>query len=164
RLGEKEQAISWLQKSFDMGWRNLAEIRIDNDLESIKDDPRVKKMVGVADAAPATREEGFRSDLAFLYREIKRKHFDPYRQGTREQMADFVRKLDEDIPKLNDEQIMVGFVKLMKMAGDGHTSIRPAIHKGAPVGFYLFEEGLYVTAAMPSYADLLGAKVVKIGD
>jgi hypothetical protein len=146
-----------------MGFRNLLEMKLDPDLESLREEERFKKLAGSFDTSKMDRVEGWRTDLQFLYREIQRKHYDPYRKFTREQMDAYVKKLDADIPSLNDEQVMVGFVKLMKMAGDGHTSIRPAEHKGAPVQLFQFEEGVYVTAATPAHADLLGAKVVKVG-
>jgi hypothetical protein len=43
-LGEKEQAFKWLQKAFDMGFRNLAHAAVDTDLQSLHDDPRFNKI------------------------------------------------------------------------------------------------------------------------
>jgi hypothetical protein len=70
-------------------------------------------------------------------------------------------------------------MKLARRMGDGHTLIRPASiqlsermladpgvadRRVAPIELYLFTEGLYITAAAPKYADLVGARVVLIGD
>ena len=63
-LGEKEQAMKWLEKSFDMGFRNLAHSQTDSDLKSLHDDPRFNKIVGLADVSKMSRDEGWRYDLA----------------------------------------------------------------------------------------------------
>jgi hypothetical protein len=57
----------------------------------------------------------------------------------------------------------------MRMAGDGHTRILPTYagelsRKGALVQFYLFTEGLFITAADPRYADMVGAQVLRVGE
>src|SRR5262249_41639400 len=103
-------------------------------------------------------------DLALLYKEIKRIHYDPFRKTTREQFDAYVKKLHEDIPKLSDNQIIVGFIKLAQMAGDGHTHVRPGgTRKGLPIQLFQFEEGVFVTAAAPEYEDLAGAQILKTG-
>lgn len=164
RLGEKEEALSWLQKSVDMGLRDMLHLKLDPDLESLHGDPRYKNIAGIVDASKLSRDEGWRTDLAYLYGEIKRKHFDPYRKVSREQMEAYVKKLDGEIPSLNDDQVTVGLIKLAQMAGDGHTHVRVTQIKAAPVQFYSFADGIFVTATTPEHTDLLGARLLKIGD
>lgn len=163
-LKEKEPALTWLQRSLDLGFRDLAHIRTDQDLKSLREDERFRKIAGVIDTSKMNRVDGWRADLAFLYREIKRKHYNPYRYYTREQMEEFIRKLDAEIPSLDDEQITVKFMELVRMVGDGHTDLYPAKEEGISVQFYLFPEGLYIVGALPSQAELLGARVLKIGN
>ncbi|MBI3407315.1 MAG: hypothetical protein HY040_03030 [Planctomycetes bacterium] len=112
-----------------------------------------------------SRDEGWRFDLKLLDREIKRIHYDPFRKTKREQFDAFVKKLHDDIPKLTDNQIMVGFIKLAQMAGDGHTHVRPSgTRKGLPIQMFQYEDGIFVVAAAPDHADLAGAKVLKVGE
>ena len=59
--------------------------------------------------------------------------------------------------------------KLLVKLGDGHTAIqgsrvRPEFYLSIPVKFYLFQEGLFITAAEAKYKDLLGAQVLKYGE
>ncbi len=170
-LGEKEQAFKWLQKAFDMGFRNLAHSQTDSDLQSLHDDPRFNKIVGLADVSKMTRDEGWRFDLALLAREVKRKGYAPgvARQFSKEQFDVAVGQLNNDIPKLTDAQILIELMKLMRKLGDGHTGILGRLDNAeaalaVPVQFYLFKEGLFVIAADPQHKDLLGAQVLRFGD
>ncbi|HET6670234.1 MAG TPA: tetratricopeptide repeat protein [Pyrinomonadaceae bacterium] len=170
-LGEKEQAFKWLQKAFDMGFRNLAHSQTDSDLQSLHDDPRFAKIVGLADVTRMTRDEGWRFDLALLAREVKRKGYAPgvARQLSKEEFDVAVGKLNNDIPKLTDAQILIELMKLMRKLGDGHTGILGRLDNAeaalaVPLQFYLFKEGLFVIAADPQHKDLLGAQVLRFGD
>ena len=170
-LGEKEQAFKWLQKAFDMGFRNLAHSQTDSDLQILHDDPRFNKIVGLADVSKMTRDEGWRFDLALLAREVKRKGYAPgvARQFSKAEFDAAVGKLNGEIPKLTDSQILIELMKLMRKLGDGHTGILGRLDNAeaalaVPLQFYLFKEGLFVIAADPQHKDLLGAQVLRFGD
>jgi tetratricopeptide (TPR) repeat protein len=168
-MGEKEQALEWLGKSLDMGFRNLQDVRTDDDLKSLRGDARFIKLAALDDVTKMTRDQGWRYDLWLLSRELKRIHYDPFKRVSREEFDGNVKKLHDEIPKLRDAQIEVEFMKLARMMGDGHTTIRPGhaqsqARLAAPVEFYKFAEGLFVTRAAPKYADLVGAQVLKIGE
>lgn len=170
-LGEKEQALKWLQKSFDMGFRNLAHSQIDSDLISLHDDPRFNKIVGLADVSKMTRDEGWRFDLALLAREVKRKGYGPgvARKFSKEEFDSAVAKLNAEIPRLTDAQMLIEMMKLMRKLGDGHTGILGRVDNAeaalsVPLQFYLFKEGLFIIAADPQYKELLGAQVLRFGE
>jgi tetratricopeptide (TPR) repeat protein len=169
-MGEKEQAFKWLEKALDMGFRDLNLVRTDSDFDSIRTDPRFRKLAALEEVSKMSREEGWRYDLWLLARELQRIHYDPYKYVSKAEFDAYVKKLNDEIPKLTDHQIAVGLMKLMRMMGDGHTQIRPAgaghnpAMAGLPVEFYLFKEGLFITAAAPQHADLVGAQVIRIGD
>ena len=169
-LGDKEKALEWLSKSFDMGFRNLELARTDSDLASLHGDARFQQIVGLPDVSRMSRDEGWRTDLALLAREVKRKG---YAQGITRALPlkdfnDSVRKLNDAVPQLSDGQILVGMMKLLRSLGDGHTGIlrppaQPDYALALPLQFYLFKEGLFIIGADPPYKDLLGAQVVRFG-
>jgi tetratricopeptide (TPR) repeat protein len=169
-MGEKEQAFKWLEKSLDMGFRDLNLVRTDTDFDSIRNDARFKKLAALDDVSKMSRDEGWRYDLWLLARELQRIHYDPYKYISKPEFDASVKKLNDEIPKLTDNQIAVSFMKLMRLMGDGHTQIRPGgaghnpLMAGFPVEFYLFKEGLFITAAAPQHADLVGAQVIRLGD
>lgn len=166
-LGEKQKALEYLEKALNQGYRDLKQAQTDADFESIRNDPKYRELVALVDTSKMTRIEGWRYDLKFLVREVKRIHYDPYRKVSQTEFDAFVRRLNLDIPKLTDQQITVGMMKIMRMLGDGHSAIRNvplSKNKMLPVQFYYFTEGLYIMAAAPEQKDLVGAQVLKIGD
>jgi hypothetical protein len=166
-LGEKEQALKWLERSLELGFRYLQQVRTDEDLKSLHGDPRFTELAALDDVSKMSRDEGLRYDLWFLARELKRIHYNPYKHVTREEFDAYVKKLYDEIPKLTDPQVEVGIRKLMRMMGDGHTRIGPApdqiSHLFVPAEFYLFTEGLFIVSAKPKHADLVGAQILRIG-
>jgi hypothetical protein len=168
RLGEKERALDFLQKALDLGLRSIARMRQDADLSSLRDDERFRKMAGVVDVRKLSRDEGWRFDLDLLVREATRTHYAPYGKTPRPVFEAEVRKLREGIPRLTDNQITVGFMKLLCLLGDGHTGIRspegrPGSGGWVPLQFYAFAEGLFITRTDARHADLVGARVLRVG-
>ncbi len=167
-MGEKEQALRSLKQSFDAGYRFLDQAAKDDDLKSLRTDPRFIRLVAGDDTSTMSRDEGWRYDLWLLHRELTRMHFNPYRVTPKKTMDAFVRRLDSEIPHLTDPQITVRLMRLMRMPGDAHTALRPPALRGpdarnVPIQLYLFSEGLFVTAAAPDHADLAGAQILHIG-
>jgi tetratricopeptide (TPR) repeat protein len=167
-LGEKEQALKWLEKAMAMGFSDLPHTQEDTDLESLRNDPRYRELVGLVDTSKMSREEGWRADLRLLSREIKRKGYNLFpRTGTEAAFDSAVRKVSDSVPQLTDTQMIIEISKIMRLVSDGHSGImggmRPEFLPNLPVQFYLFEEGLFVIAADPKYKDLLGAQVLKFG-
>ena len=107
-LGEKELAIKWLEKALAMKFPSLQHAQTDTDLQSLHSDVRFQKLVGLIDTSGMTRDEGWRTDLNFLVREIKRRGWNLFpRIGTEAEFDAQVRKIHEAIPKLTDAQIAV---------------------------------------------------------
>jgi tetratricopeptide (TPR) repeat protein len=112
--------------------------------------------------------EQWREDLRFMAAEMERRHANLYHTVSRERFAAAVADLDARIPGLQRNQIIVGMMRIAAMVGDGHTRIDPRKDprfgfRSLPLKLYLFEDGLYVRAAAPEHAALVGAKVEAIG-
>src|SRR5215210_5043312 len=113
-LGEKEQALKWLEKAFEMRFLSLQNAQTDTDLESIRNEPRYRNLVGLIDTSKMSREEGWRTDLQFLTREIKRRGYHLFsRIGTEAGFDAEVKKLHDAIPKSTDAQIAIEMMRLM---------------------------------------------------
>jgi tetratricopeptide (TPR) repeat protein len=168
-LGEKEAALATLERAMDLGFPDLGQPAADEDLVSLRGDPRFIEMLGLKDVSKMTRDDGWRYDLSILTREVRRKGFNPHlyvnRPVTREQFDARSRELHEAIPKLTDGQIILEMMKLMAFLQDGHTAVwdlgeHPLYKAALPLRMFLFEEGLFVTAADPAQQELLGAQVM----
>lgn len=165
--GKKSLALEALERALALGLPGLGSAARDEALQSLRDDPRFKKMLGLTDVANMSRVEGWRGDLALLAREARRKGFNVHRSVTREQFDAQVRELHEAIPRLNDGKIILGFMKLMISLDDGHTAVlqfgdHPFFRSMLPMQFYWFDEGLFVLSADPKHRDLLGAQVLEV--
>lgn len=169
-LGDKESALNWLEKAFALGFRRLENAQTDSDLQTLRDNPRFLKLVGLDDVSKMTREQGWRYDLALLEQEVDRKGFayGVFRTTTKAQFHDEVTNLANRIGKFTDPQMVVEIMRLMRSMGDGHTGLllppqQPDYAQALPLQFFLFKEGLYITGGDPKYKELFGSQVLLFG-
>ncbi len=169
-LGDKESAMKWLEQGFALGFRRLENAQTDSDLQSLRDNPRFLKLVGLDDVSKMTREQGWRHDLALLEQEVNRKGFayGVYRTTTKAEFHDAATNLAYRISKLTDPQMVVEIMRLMRSLGDGHSGLllppeTPDYQQALPLQFFLFKEGLYITGGDPKHKELFGSQVLQFG-
>jgi hypothetical protein len=167
-IGDSNQALKWLDKSWHLGFRNLKSAREDNDLKSLRDNQHFRDLTAFVDVSKMNRTDGWRYDLHLLGREIKRRHYDPFRVNSRQKFDASIQALNGAIPTLSDNQIAVRLMKIIAMVNDGHSlmvgfSGLPRLRKSVPLRFYLFEEGLFIISADAAHTNLLGSQVMRIG-
>ena len=112
--------------------------------------------------------EQWREDLRFFAAEFPKTHRNPWHAISREELDAAVKKLDERIPRLKRDQIIVGISQIVAMIGDGHTCFHsfydPEVgFRRYPVIFYQFSDGLYVRAAAPRLSEAVGGRLVRLG-
>jgi len=166
-LKDKEMTLKWIGRALDLGFRSRDAIRSEASFAFIRDDARFKTFAGDVDTGRMSRTEGWRYDLSLLETEIKRMHYRPFRKVSQAQFENECQTLRSDVPKLTDNQIAVRVMRLMALIGDGHTGLFPDLiseWSGVPLQFNQFQEGLFVTAADPRYANLVGSQVLRIGE
>ena len=120
--------------------------------------------VAAADAPRNLTSAQWREDLNFMASEMKRRHKNLYHTITQQQFDAAVAELDRAIPSLKRNEIIVGMMRIAAMVGDGHTRVDPRKDpnfgfRSLPLRLYTFDDGLYVRAAAPAYANLVGAEV-----
>ena len=113
--------------------------------------------------------EKWREDLRYMAEEMPRQHRNLFHTMTREQFEGAVKKLNERIPSLSRDQIIVELMRIVAMVSDGHTNIAPTRDpkigfRTFPIKLYFFKDGLYVRAATREHAGIIGARLVKIGN
>ena len=119
-------------------------------------------------AVDKAEAERWREDLRYMAEQMPLRHANLFHTMTRQQFDAAIRKLDERIPQLARHQIIVELARIAAMVGDGHTNVAPTRDpkigfRQLPVKLYLFKDGLFVRAAERAHAELVGARVVKIG-
>lgn len=164
--GDAAKAFTALEQAVRAGFRDLQHLRTDADLESLRSDPRWETLAATKDVSKMSRDEGLRYDLWLLDREMRRIHFNPYRFFTAAELDAYVKDVHHRIPQMTDAQVSAAFTRYAVMLGDGHTSVRPPsdspIAHTVPIQLFWYEEGIFVTAAKPDHAELLGAQVLKV--
>lgn len=166
--GEIDAALASFAQACALGYRSLAHAREDERLAALRDRPEFRELTGTIDTTTLSRDKGWRADLRYLSREIKRLAYAPYRYHPEATFDAMVEQIDRVIPGLTDLQILIEMEKLLALLGDGHAGIYPSPaqdenRQGLPVQFYLFAEGLFIVAASGKHLDLLGAEVLAIG-
>jgi tetratricopeptide (TPR) repeat protein len=167
-LGHRDEAIDALAAALGRGFRDLDRARTDEYWTPWQADERLRDLLGIIDAGGLTRDEGWRYDLRFLAREIKRRAYAPFAIISEEEFDRRVAALHRDIPDLTDAQLWAGMMKLVRHLDDGHARVLPPkddkdLSRILPLDLFVFPEGVFVIAAGPGYEHLLGARVEKIG-
>ena len=125
-----------------------------------------------APAAPAAIPQlsagQWQSDLRFMAAEMRRRHKNLHHTVAPAAFDAAVEDLHARIPGLRRNQIVVGLMRIAALVGDGHTRVDPRKDpkfgfRSLPLKLYLFDDGLYVRAAAPQHAALIGARVEAIG-
>lgn len=104
-------------------------------------------------------------DIKFMNKELEEKHYDLYHSITKEEYAKETQKFIDKLPDLSDIGRRIEVKKLISKIGDGHTSACENIEmKYFPIRFYTLKEGYYVANTIEQYKDIIGYKLVKIGN
>jgi hypothetical protein len=109
----------------------------------------------------------WRADVRFLARQVPARHPAPFLRITRAQWDSAAASLEHRLPMLRRNQVLVGILQLVALPGDAHTGVEPDPSLGLryyPLELYSFDDGLFVRRADPGHADLVGARVLQIGD
>ena len=119
-------------------------------------------------AQSSDRDQQFRDDLHYLATELPKRHINPFHQISAAQFQSAVSALDRDIPLIGDTEIMVRMAQIVASIGEAHTSLAlpqgPTPFRWFPFTFYGFEDGWRVNAVRSDLAQLLGCRIVQIGD
>ncbi len=167
QLGEQIQAIAWLEKALAARWDERHSLIGHDGFANMADSEEFKRISGAA-VADLGRDQAWRADLNFLVESIERLHVDMYHAIAPIEFQLKVAALQQEIPALSDQQIMVEFMRLLGALGNGHNFVLPVYSlKGAllqlPIQFYWFSDGLFVVAAEEGFQQWVGSKVELIG-
>jgi tetratricopeptide (TPR) repeat protein len=100
-------------------------------------------------------------DYSFLFKKISAEDWDKH-----------VVKLYNQIPEMEDHEVIVGMARLIASFGWGHSRLdvlpfgpfhNPAKFKRMPYNLYYFSDGVYVQGTLSKFAEAVGARVIAIG-
>lgn len=108
----------------------------------------------------------WQNDLMFLQKTIHEDYPFLFVKTTRETFDAEVKKLYNDIPDLENHEIIVGLSRIIGLFKYGHMAvgfnIEPFKFHYLPLNLYQFSDGIYLQGVHKNYSDVVGAKVLKI--
>lgn len=127
----------------------------------------------------------WRQDLAFAAETMQQVHIRIDHTTPRAELETSIEELARDIPTLAHHEAIVELARIMVSIGDGHTRLTLPIDPASgfvgghretqastlpgtpfrhyPVGFFVYDDGLAIDRITSEHADLLGARVVRLG-
>ena len=117
--------------------------------------------------APKLSVEQWQADVKFLGEELPKRHRNAFHRMKQADFEAAVKQLHDRIPSMTEDEIIVGLMKIVAMIKDGHTNVIPRefFRSGVfPFKLYMFSDGIFVQKAAPEYAEMVGGRVVKIGN
>lgn len=107
----------------------------------------------------------WRADVEFFARELPKRHKNAFHAITREQFDAEVGRLSARAKDGNDDEMIVGLMRITAMIGDGHTYLRlPSNVHFFPITLADIEGKLRVVRGAGSTADLVGGTLIRIDD
>lgn len=107
-------------------------------------------------------------DIDFIVETVLNTHPDPFFRASEEEFFAAVKRIKDQLADLSDEQITLELMKLVAMLKDGHSSLWPyspdTFTTWLPWRTYHFPEGLFVTALPKEHVELIGSRVLRIGN
>ena len=119
---------------------------------------------GPKSASTQLTSEQWRADLQYLASELPRRHVNAFHSVSRERFSAEVAKLQSAIPSLNDDERIVGLMRVVALVGDGHTHLDlPPAWPRYPLDLAWFGNELRVVVADARYQAAVGARLLGIG-
>ncbi|MBV9063361.1 MAG: hypothetical protein JOY77_10615, partial [Alphaproteobacteria bacterium] len=116
---------------------------------------------------PAADAAAFRKDVDAIVQTIGTLHPNPFAHADRAAFMADAAMIEAQAPAQGLGCATAELMALVAELHDGHTYVLPINIPGEmgrfPIRFYAFADGLYVTAAAPEYANLVGKRVLAIG-
>ena len=121
---------------------------------------------------PGQRNADWIEDIEYLHARLLVMHPNLYAYNSEEEFSAAVEDLERRVPKLTDNEIVLGIHELMALVRDAHTSAAPwnpgscaltDAWNAYPLSFHHFADGMYVLAAAEQHRDLVGKRIVKFG-
>ena len=118
--------------------------------------------------APEERVAAWREDLAFLARELPRRHVRPFGVTSQRDFSVAVDALDKRFGELDDATIVIELARLCASIGDGHTGFHlhgPRLgFRTLPLWLISLSDGIFVKGTRAPLTEALGSRVLRIGD
>ena len=119
-----------------------------------------------SDSLDSREVKQWKDDLQVYEDKLSHRHIDIFHSVPAKDFRQQLRGLRERLPSMSRSQVIVELMRVTRTINDGHTSVplwnQPL--KKFPLSFKVIQSQVYVTGATEDQAELLGARLVSIGD
>ncbi len=126
----------------------------------------VSCLIVQASAQQTLSPQQWREDLKFLQETVHSDYPFLFKKTTAAEFDTAVENLFDEIPDLQEHEIVIGLARLVSSFKYGHTVLgfryQPYAFHQLPVNLYEFSDGMYIQGVHREYAETLGAKVMAI--
>jgi len=119
RIGQKQQAIDWLERALSERLDGRTQLSQMPEFSSLIGDPRFRRLAGMPPPGMSTRIQRWQFDLLLLAEEVHRLHASPRHEKDSPAWESALDLLMHSIPKLSDDELMLGIQRLVVMLNDG---------------------------------------------
>ncbi|MBX3380786.1 MAG: hypothetical protein KF805_11900 [Phycisphaeraceae bacterium] len=168
-LGKSDQSIEWLQKALENRFAEQQTLESDDDLNSIRKDPRFIALTGLNPPEESDVAKRWTWDLDFLARRMQQMHWNLYANISKEKFLSEIDAIKKAASSgVSEDRLRVRISKLLAMVGDGHTTMAAYADGEAslnriPLHLWAFPDGIYVIGAPEAHKELVGGRITKIG-
>ncbi len=109
----------------------------------------------------------FKEDLEFFRKNFPQVHKNAYHTLSEKEFHQSIDDLISKVDEIDQYQLFIGLMKIISSVGDGHTWINWWVNSGSgyfPLKFHEFADGIYLVHAIKGYEEILGKKLIKIGN
>lgn len=169
KVGQPTEALQWLERAALQDDHWITRMQSDDHLASLRTHSGFQALLKPPASEIEDRISGWRADLAYLAQRLEQRHYNLYHSMDATEWKRAIQDLHERIPQMTDLEIIGALMQLVAKVGDGHTVVYPPFQgkyafSALPVEFYFFGNDLYIRAAEPAHAAIVGAKVVAVGN
>jgi hypothetical protein len=124
-------------------------------------------IAGLASSTLAIDKEelaAWQEDLEVYRSQIEALHIDPFHSLDREAFLEEMAAIEQSLPSVNRDELLLALMRLTRRFDDGHTSLPlwSLEMKSLPLALRLFGNQVYVIGATEEHAQLLGARLLSI--
>ena len=108
----------------------------------------------------------WQADLKFLQETVHKDYPFLFKKTTKEAFDSDVETLYNNIPNLEEHEIVIGLARLVSSFKYGHTVLgfryQPHAFHQLPFNLYQFNDGVFIQGVHKDYQQALGAKVIAV--
>lgn len=106
----------------------------------------------------------WREDIDYLHQQLEGRHIDLYHRISKSEFIHELTQLKQGLPTMDQSQITLGLMALVKKIGDGHTQFAywGSTHHRFPIQLHVSNNKIYLVGISPKHQRLLGMELISI--